>query len=153
MKYFIPLIIPILFALTSCGVDPDDINRPTATRLDSLQGKWRYGTVTLVPLNPTSPPFIPLTIVNVGDTLEFRPDLSGRNQVQMFSIPAYNFTYTLPNDTTLIFNTNPGGTPTYDTAIIITLTERELYFKNYHKPILVPGISLRNYNAYWSLVK
>jgi hypothetical protein len=149
MKYFVLFIFPVLFALSSCGIDPDDINKTTATRLDSLQGDWTMKPVTLQPVFSTYA--VPIVITNPG-TFHLRPDHTGTTGIPPV-IPVYNFTYRLlPDDSTLVINTNPAGTPSYDTNII-HLNGNELFMKTLRKQVSFLPSFAGTYNIYYDMYK
>ncbi len=150
MRYILLFILPVLFSLSSCGVDPDIVNQPTATKLDSLQGDWRIYTSVLRPVAPSYG--VPITIHNISDTLHLHPDLTGTTGLVPV-IPVYNFTYQLlPDDSTLIMNTNPTGTPSYDTNII-HLNGDTLNITTLRKYVnFLPSFS-GTFNIYWQMRK
>ena len=152
MKSFrsIAFSIIALFAvlkLSSCGVDPDAIfhqpTQHTSVVFDTLQGQWQYQATTYVPAPPTTGGNF--TVVLGHDSLQFRPDLTGRDH---YPLAPVNFTYQLlPDDSTLIFNPNPLGNPVFDTVTILGLSSHSLVYKTRKK-----HITLFNINGYYFLI-
>lgn len=144
LKWVTPVVVLItVISLFSCGkssADPAPV--VTNSRVDTLFGKWRHSTSTFFAADGLSAPFV---VVNSGlaDTLHFGEDMKGSDQLNAsYLVPHYNFSYQLlADDSTIVFNHNPTGTPVYDTGIILRLTPTELIYKtpSRYYPFPAPG--------------
>lgn len=123
--YFI--VVSILLLTISCS--KTNSNNTNSTKHTLLLSTWNFKSTTFIQIGgPGLFRFIP----TVPTTYDF-------NSAGIFTIqpssPLISYPYTLlADDSTLIFNTNPGGTPVYDTNFITLINSNNLVYHGFNPP-------------------